>query len=154
MNSPTPFIKKRVLFVCVGNSCRSQMAEAFARLYGDDVLVAASAGLAPAFSVAPDTMRAMIEKNIDLRDHFPKSIRQLGRSQFDLAVNMSGAPLPPAAAARIVEWDVPDPVRMDYGEHCEVRDSIERLVMRLVLDFRRDLLEPKFKGQGSGQIKL
>jgi hypothetical protein len=67
---------------------------------------------------------------------------------------MSGVPLPASAAARIVEWDVPDPVRMDYDEHCEVRDSIERLVMHLVMDMRREVQEPKFKGQGSGNIKL
>ena len=99
MTAPNPNTKKRVLFVCIGNSCRSQMAEGFARTYGDDVLIAASAGLAPAFSVAPDTQRAMLEKNIDLRDHFPKSIRHLGRSQFDLVVNMSGGVSlePPAA---------------------------------------------------------
>ena len=146
--------KKRVLFVCLGNSCRSQMAEGFARLYGDDVIIAASAGLTPAFSVAPDTMRAMHEKNIDLRDHFPKSIRQLGRSQFDLAINMSGVVLPPTVAAKIRDWDVADPVAMDYDEHCEVRDTIEQLVMRLVLEMRREQQEPKFKGQGSGHLTV
>jgi arsenate reductase len=142
-----------VLFVCVGNSCRSQMAEAFARTYGNDVLIAASAGVAPAFSIAPDTMRAMDEKNIDLRDHFPKSIRQLGRSQFDIVINMSGVPLPPLAGARMLEWDVEDPIGMDYDEHCQIRDVVERLVMRLILDARREVQEPKFKGQGSGYLK-
>jgi arsenate reductase len=149
-----PIEKKRVLFVCIGNSCRSQMAEAFARLYGDDVLIAGSAGVAPAFSVAPDTMRAMEEKNLDLRDHFPKSIRQLGRSQFDLVINMSGSSLPPVGAAPIRDWDVDDPIAMDYEEHCEVRDDIERLVMQLVLELRREQQEPKFKGQGSGRVEL
>ena len=149
-----PHQKPRVLFVCIGNSCRSQMAEAFARLYGDDVLIAASAGLAPAFTVAPDTIRAMSEKNLDLRDHFPKSIRQLGRSRFDVVVNMSGAALPPDAAARVIEWDVADPMEMDYEEHCEVRDVIERLVMNFVLDLRREQQAPRFKGQGSGHLPL
>jgi arsenate reductase len=143
-----------VLFVCVGNSCRSQMAEAFARLYGNDVLIAASAGLGPAFTVAPDTMRAMAEKNLDLRDHFPKSIRQLGRSQFDIVVNMSGVPLSPDVGARVIEWDVADPVEMDYEEHCEVRDVIERMVMNFVLELRRRQQEPHFKGQGSGRLPL
>ena len=154
MNPGSSSNKKRVLFVCIGNSCRSQMAEAFARQYGDDVMIAASAGLSPAFSVAPDTMRAMLEKNIDLRDHFPKSVRQLGRSQFDLVVNMSGSSLPPMPGAKMLDWDVEDPVAMDYEEHCEVRDIIERLVMQLVLEFRRELQEPKFRGQGSGRLKL
>jgi arsenate reductase len=91
----TPSSKTRVLFICIGNSCRSQMAEGFARTYGADVMIAASAGLAPAFMVAQDTVRAMDEKNIDLRDQFPKSLKQLGRAQFDLFVNMSGYDLPP-----------------------------------------------------------
>ncbi len=146
--------KKRVLFVCIGNSCRSQMAEAFARLYGDDVLIPASAGLSPAFTVARDTMRAMLERNIDLRDHFPKSIRQLGRSQFDLVVNMSGTLMPSLPGAQMREWDVADPIAMDYDEHCEIRDAIERLVMHLVLELRRERQEPRFKGQGSGHFAV
>ena len=129
---------KRVLFVCIGNACRSQMAEAFARTYGSDVMVAASAGLAPAMNVAPDTIKAMAEKGIDLRDHFPKSIRHLGRSQFDLAINMSGMELPPIPGAQGREWDVPDPVFLKYVAHCEVRDEIERMVMGLILDLRRE----------------
>jgi len=133
---------KRVLFVCLGNACRSQMAEGFARMYGSDALVAASAGLAPAMHVASDTAKAMAEKGIDLRDHFPKSIRHLGRSQFDLVINMSGMELPPIPGAptpgtQIREWDIPDPVFLKYAEHCEVRDEIERMVMGLILDLRR-----------------
>ena len=141
---------KRVLFVCIGNSCRSQMAEGFARVYGGDVLIPASAGLTPAMSIAPDTQRAMGEKGIDLRDQFPKSIRHLGRSQFDVVINMSGYDLPDSVGTSIRSWDVPDPVTMKYGEHCEVRDVIERLVMTLILELRRDqgrqpnvLLRPK-----------
>ena len=129
--------RKRVLFVCIGNSCRSQMAEGFARTYGADVLIPASAGLAPAAGLAPDTKRAMLERNIDIRDHFPKTIRQLGRARFDLAINMSGEDLPPTAAERIVDWEVPDPVRESYERHCEIRDEIERRVMSLVLELRR-----------------
>ena len=75
----TPAAKKRVLFVCIGNACRSQMAEGFARTYGDDVLIAASAGVAPAVKIPSDTIRAMEEKNIDIRDQFPKALRHLGR---------------------------------------------------------------------------
>lgn len=130
--------KTKVLFVCLGNACRSQMAEAFARAYGSDVVVAASAGLTPAMAVAPDTARAMREKNIELKDHFPKHIKQLGRAHFDLVVNMSGADLGSSApGAELILWDVEDPVRKDYQQHCEVRDEIERLVMKLVLDLRR-----------------
>ena len=129
--------QKRVLFVCVGNACRSQMAEAFARAYGSDVMVAASAGLAPGMNVPPDTVRAMAEKNLDLRHHFPKGIRNLGRSEFDLVVNMSGFPLPDQREP-VLEWEVDDPVFMDYEQHCEVRDRIERLVLELILKLRRE----------------
>jgi arsenate reductase len=129
--------RKRVLFVCIGNSCRSQMAEGFARAYGADVVIPASAGLAPATGIAPDTRRAMLERNIDIRDQFPKTIRHLGRARFDLAVNMSGEDLSSDACERIVDWDIADPVRESYERHCEIRDEIERKVMNLILDLRR-----------------
>jgi arsenate reductase (thioredoxin) len=129
--------RKRVLFVCIGNACRSQMAEAFARAYGGDVVIPASAGVAPALAIAPDTVRAMFERNIDIRDHFPKTIRQLGRARFHLAVNMSGEQLSRDAGESIVEWEIPDPVCESYERHCEIRDQIERKVMNLLLDLRR-----------------
>lgn len=130
------------------------MAEAFARTYGSDAVIAASAGLSPAFVVAPDTMRAMLEKNIDLRDHFPKAIRHLGRSQFDIVVNMSGKIIPDFAGADVIEWDVPDPVAMDYEEHCDVRDQIEHMVMKLLTDLRQKQQALRFRGQGSGRMPL
>lgn len=129
---------KNVLFVCIGNACRSQMAEAFARAYGSDVLVAASAGLWPAQAVPDDTLLAMEEKNLDLNGQAPKSLVDMdGGTKFDLIVNMSGYPLPPMGEAAVREWRVPDPIVMDYEEHCEVRDQIERLVMNLILELRR-----------------
>ena len=148
-----PAVKKRVLFVCIGNACRSQMAEGFARTYGSDVMIPASVGLAPATAVAPDTIRAMDEKNIDLRDHFPKSLRHLGRPDFDLLINMTGFFLPREFKGRTVDWEVADPVFMDYAEHCEVRDTIEQLVMKLILELR---VPPptQFRGQGSGRLEL
>src|SRR5664279_2990905 len=144
----TPANKKRVLFICIGNACRSQMAEGFARALGSDVMIPASVGLAPAPAVAPDTIRAMEERKIDLRDHFPKSLRHLGRADFDLVINMTGFFLPKEFKGRVVDWEVADPVFMDYVEHCEVRDAIEKLVMNLVVELR---VAPhtQFRGQGS-----
>jgi len=144
---------KHVLFVCIGNACRSQMAEGFARMYGSDVMIPASAGLAPATAVAPDTIRAMDEKNIDIRDQFPKSLRQLGRADFDLVINMTGVFLPKEFKGRIVDWEVADPVFMEYSDHCEVRDVIEELVMKLVLELRA-APRTRFRGQGSGRLEL
>lgn len=145
---------KRVLFVCIGNSCRSQMAEAFARVYGRDVIIPASAGLAPATRVAPHTMDAMDAKGVDLRDHFPKSIRHLSRIEFDLIVNISGMPLPSGTRCPVREWEVEDPIALSYEKHCAIRDEIERLVMELILELRRESAQPQLRPFGSGQIPL
>ncbi len=146
--------RTRVLFVCIGNSCRSQMAEAFARALGGDVMIPASAGLAPAFGIAPDTIRAMEEKNIVLRDQFTKSLQNLARVRFDLVVNMCQQPLPLATAARLVEWEIPDPIGMTYQEHCHVRDEIASKVVELIEELRRGPGPPQFRGQGSGYVPL
>lgn len=134
------------------------MAEAFARTYGGDVMIPASAGLAPAMSVSRTTTSAMSEKGIDLKDHFPKAIRHLGRAKFDIVVNLSGSEILPGEVpgAEIIEWDVPDPVMMRYEDHCVVRDQIETLVMELVMELRKTkpIQEPRFRGQGSGRIPL
>jgi protein-tyrosine-phosphatase len=95
----------------------------------------------------------MEERNIDLRDHFPKSLRHLGRADFDLVVNMTGFFLPKEFKGRVVDWEVPDPVFMEYAEHREVRDAIEQLVMKLVLELRV-APHPQFRGQGSGRLEL
>jgi protein-tyrosine-phosphatase len=121
------------------------MAEAFARTYGSDVIIPASAGLSPAMAVAPDTIRAMAETNIDIRDQFPKGLRHLGRSKFALVINMSGFDVPDSLGEEIRSWDVPDPVFFDYGQHCEVRDAIERLVMTLIAELRRKQNTPDFR---------
>ena len=123
--------------MCIGNSCRSQMAEAFARAYGGDVMVPASAGLAPALMVAHDTRRAMHEKNLSLDDHFPKSLQQLSKVRFDLIVNLSGSELPEDVGVPVRVWNVRDPIGTRYDVHREIRDEIEKLVMELILEMRR-----------------
>ena len=129
--------KDRVLFVCIGNACRSQMAEGFARRYGSDVLEAASAGLAHATNIPVDTLLVMEEKNIPLDGQFPKGLDDVEFSGFDLVINMSGIPLPPNLTMTVHEWEVPDPVAKRIDFHRKVRDTIETLVMKLILDLRR-----------------
>ncbi len=137
--------RARILFVCVGNACRSQMAEGFARAYGSDVLEPMSAGLAPASDLPPDTVRAMEEKNIDLKTHFPKSWWHLAGAEFDLVVNMSGCELPPGVAAPQRVWKVEDPYLLEYDGMCKVRDEIESRVMSLILELRRAVQRDKRK---------
>ena len=126
----------RVLFVCIGNSCRSQMAEAFARRYGSDVLEPESAGIASAGFISPDTRQVMFEKNIDLEGCESKGFERTG-NEFDLIVNLSGYPLPPLLPSPVREWKVPDPISLSLDRHREIRDQIEGLVASLILEFRR-----------------
>ena len=127
--------KKRVLFVCLGNSCRSQMAEAFARAYGSDVLIPVSAGIIPAIDVAPLTIQVLAEKNIRADKQFPKSLDQVTHERFDLIVNMSGSALP-HAATKVVEWPVEDPIGQKPEVYRNVANQIEGLVMNLILNLR------------------
>jgi arsenate reductase len=132
---PAPASKKRVLFVCIGNSCRSQMAEGFARAYGSDVIEVHSAGLAPAPSIAPLTKVVLAEKNLSLDDQFPKGLDFASSQRFDIVVNMTGAPLD-LAPARILDWPVPDPIGKTPEVYRTVAAQIEGLVMRLILELR------------------
>ncbi len=130
--------KKRVLFVCIGNSCRSQMAEGFARKYGNDCIAAQSAGLSPASIVQDDTHRTMLARGVVLEGQFPKGVELLARDPFDLIVNMSGFALPKMSGP-IVEWKVRDPIGLSEEVYEAVADQIERHVMRLILEMRTAL---------------
>ena len=127
--------KKRVLFVCIGNSCRSPMAEALARAYGSDVLEARSAGLAPATIIAPLTKQMLAERNISAEDLFPKSLDVLREESFDVVVNLSGFPIPVTAPRQLV-WPVPDPIGQSASVYREVAARLEKLVMGLILELR------------------
>lgn len=118
-------MKQRVLFVCVGNSCRSQMAESFARAYAHDVIEPLSAGLSPAMLVDPNTKAVMKERGISLDAYFPKRIEEAIVLMPALIVNMSGAALPRQVAGVASEaWRVRDPVGEVQGAHREVRDEV------------------------------
>ena len=130
-------VKKRILFVCIGNACRSQMAEAFARAYGSDILTVHSAGLAPAGGVPPLTRQVLTERNISSEGQFPKGLEVFTGRPFEVVVNLSGEPLPPAfAAAHVVEWRVHDPIGESESVYRAVAAQIEGLVMRLILELR------------------
>jgi len=127
--------KKRVLFVCIGNSCRIQMAEAFARAYGADIMEAQSAGVSPATSIAPLTRQTLGERNLNIDDHFPKGMDLMRRQAFDVVVNMSGTPVR-LAGARVIDWAVPDPIGQSEAYYRNVATQIEGLVMRLIMELR------------------
>jgi arsenate reductase len=129
-------MKKKVLFVCIGNICRSPMAEAMARKYGSDVLEASSAGLMPAITNTPFTRSVLTEKNVELGDHLPRRFRDADLKTFDLIVNMSGSPMPKNLGVPVEEWNVEDPMGKSEDEFRKARETIEMLVMRLILRAR------------------
>jgi arsenate reductase len=131
--------KKKVLFICIGNSCRSQMAEGFARSYGGDVMTAQSAGLYPAANVSPLTIATMKKRNIDVSGAWPKSIYEAPGGPFELIVNISGCPLPDDVEAASIDWTVQDPIAFGEPMYEEVANKIEGLVMGLVLQMRSTL---------------
>ena len=133
---PQETVKKRVLFVCIGNACRSQMAEGFAKRYGSDAAEVSSAGLSPASFIPELTKAVMMDKNISLEGQSPKGIEVFPKVQWDVVVNISGLPLPHLQAGRIVEWKIQDPMGQRQLVHERVRDEIENLVMRLILELR------------------
>ena len=129
---------KNVLFVCLGNSCRSQMAEGFARHYGTGIVNAASAGLAAATGIAPETRAAMAEKGIDLVDHFPKDFEAAVAARYDVVVNISGYVLPALDGPVVLEWEIEDPYGEPIAFHRQVRDEIDRRVKELIETVARD----------------
>ena len=141
-----------VLFVCIGNSCRSQMAEGFARTYGTDVLQPWSAGLAPASIVQPMTIQVMAAKNINIQDQFPKSIHEMDLNAFDVIANMSGQAMPLGVQANVLPWVVVDPMGQSEEVYVGVRDQIEGLVMQLILDLRRHVRAAEVKPSATPQI--
>lgn len=128
--------KKRVLFVCIGNAFRSQMAEAFARTYGSDVVEAQSAGIAPVMELPESTREVMREKGIDLDSHFPKALVHTNLKSYDVVVNMSGLPLHAPPGVQMHVWNVPDPVGEGEKRVRQVRDEIEQLVVGLLIRLR------------------
>ena len=126
----------RVLFVCIGNCCRSQMAEGFARAYGEGVCEVESAGLMPAVNIVPPVREVMAEKAIDLGEQFPKPLDWIRPGAFDLVVNMSGYALEQSLGAPVRDWAVDDPIGCNGKVYRRVRDQIESLVKDLIDELR------------------
>jgi arsenate reductase len=130
--------KKKVLFVCVGNSCRSQMAESIARHTASDVIEPASAGLTPLGKIAELTEEALREKGYDVEGQSSKPLRRDAAEFEGIIVNMTGIPGGSLfAGARVEDWEVDDPFGDDLSVHRRVRDEIERLVAGLAERLRR-----------------
>ena len=124
---------KNILFVCVENSCRSQMAEAFARVLGKGRIAAYSAGSRSSGMVNPDAVKVMAEAGFDLSGHFSKSLADIPDIEYDIAVTMGcGDECPFVKAKKRVDWNIPDPKGNTLQFFRAVRNLIEAKVNELL----------------------
>jgi arsenate reductase (thioredoxin) len=126
--------KKKILFVCIGNSNRSQMSQAFAIIHGGRGIEAFSAGSRPSGRINPKAVAAMKEKGYDLGTHHSKSLDDVKvHAPYDAVVTMGcGDACPWMPAKKFIDWQIPDPRDMNEEEFRKVRDLIEVKVVELL----------------------
>ena len=133
-NAPSP---RRVLFVCIENSNRSQMAEGFVRLYGSKQVEAYSAGSRPSGKVNPRAVAFMRELGYDLTRHQSKGLADLPDVEFDAAVTMGcGDACPLVKARRRLDWNIPDPKQLPDDQFRAVRDLIRQKTQELLAELK------------------
>lgn len=128
----------RILFLCVANSARSQMAEGLARRVLDGIAEVSSAGSQPS-RVNPNAIDAMAEIGIDISGHSSKSVAQLNASDFDVVITLCAEEVCPILPGRVqrLHWPTPDPARAEPGDTSErvsqrFRDAREEILSRLL----------------------
>ena len=127
--------RPRVLYVCVENSCRSQMAEALTRLHAGDRVEALSAGSRPSGVVNPKAIASLTELGYDLSRHESKGLAAFDGREIDVAVTMGcGDACPLVRAGRREEWNIPDPKELHDDEFRGVRDLIDARVQALLAE--------------------
>jgi protein-tyrosine-phosphatase len=132
--------RTKVLFVCIGNACRSQIAEALARHIGSDVIEAASAGVAPLGRITEFTSEVLRELGVRLDGQYSKGLDDLHSIGPDLIVNLSGTPVEHLFPGReILNWDVKDPLMngpLDAFRRAreEIDGNVRKLVRRLRIE--------------------
>jgi protein-tyrosine-phosphatase len=127
-------MKKKILFVCVENSNRSQMSQAFANIHGEGAVTAFSAGSKPSGVINPKAIVAMKAIGYDLSTHHSKSLEEIkSQAPFDAVVTMGcGDACPWMPAKLFIDWEIPDPKNMEPDEFNKIRDLIEEKVKILL----------------------
>ncbi|MEM2902322.1 MAG: arsenate reductase ArsC [Candidatus Bathyarchaeia archaeon] len=124
---------KTVLFICVENSFRSVIAEAYFNKYGPKGWKAMSAGIQPAESVHPNAVRLMLEEGIDISHKKPQIMTRSLQEEADVAVIVcSGALCPIVYTGHVEEWNIPDPAEVSVEEARKIRDAIKQRVLNLI----------------------
>lgn len=128
---------KQIVFVCVENSNRSQMAEAFARIHGAGAVEVHSAGSRPSGRVNPKAIAAMSDIGYDLTRHQSKSLNDLPDVEFDAAITMGcGDECPLLRTRRREDWGIPDPKELAPEQFAVIRDLIESKVKLLLSELK------------------
>ncbi len=125
---------KKILFVCIENSNRSQMSQAFAKMIGGDAVEAYSSGSKPSGRINQKAIEAMKELGYDLKKHRTKSLDQVKEfAPFDAVVTMGcGDACPWMPAKQYIDWEIPDPREMNEDDFRKVRDLIKEKVTDLL----------------------
>jgi len=124
---------KKVLFVCIENSNRSQMAEAFAKIHGKGKVEVYSSGSRPSGKVNPKAIEAMKELGYDLTTHVSKSLNEIPDVEYDFVATMGcGDECPFVRAKRREDWQIPDQKHLEPDEFRKVRDLIEQKVKEML----------------------
>jgi protein-tyrosine-phosphatase len=127
--------KRKIVFVCVENARRSQMAQGFAERLGDGKIDAHSAGSRPSSEIDPLVIEVMNEKGIDLSARRPKGLNDLPPLQMDYLITMGCEEACPAILAKkVIEWEIPDPKGKSLDTFRKIRDMIEERVRALLKD--------------------
>lgn len=130
---------KKVVFVCVENSCRSQMAEAFGKMHGKGIIEVYSSGSRPSGIVNPKAIASMAEVGYDLSKHASIGLDELPQINWEYAITMGcGDECPMLKANHREDWGLPDPKHMEPKEFAKVRDIIEREVMDLIEEIKTE----------------
>ncbi|MGB8657185.1 MAG: arsenate reductase ArsC [Candidatus Zixiibacteriota bacterium] len=128
-------MKKKIPFICINNSCRSQMADGFARELGRDKIEVYSDGSNPSGEVDEMAIKVMREKGIDISAQGSKGFSELEEKDFDYVITMGCKDVCPFVPAKArIEWDIPDPKGKSIQAFRETRDTIERKVQKLLED--------------------
>ena len=136
----TPFQgRKKVLFACRENACRSQMASAFAQFLAGDKLDVSNGGSEPAEKINPDMLKVMHEKGIDMEFRSPQSIEDaIAGNAPELIITMGcGEECPLVPGAQIIDWDLPDPAGQPIDFMRDIRDEIEKKVVTLIEEIEK-----------------
>ena len=146
--------RTKVLFLCIGNACRSQMAEAIARHKAADIIEPSSAGLVPFGEIPHTTLAVLSERGISAEGQTSKPLRSEDMSAADVVINMTGRPgdaIFTEPVKELEDWDVGDPYGFNLAVYRRICDEIDARVVDLARRLREknvdspDVIQPEEK---------